>query len=326
MEYTIFSNLLYKQLTARLCCCIMVQKSIVITGGTGLIGQEAIQFFSEQGYTLRILSRAQQFSELKSVQYFQWNPSNQLIPDEALRGAHAIVHLAGAPIAERWTAAYKQIIIESRVKTADVLLKAIKRLPDSDRPKIIVGASAVGWYPSSNELQSESVERAAGFIGDVTEAWENALNGFETIGMRTVSLRIGLVLSPHGGFLSRLKPIFNLGLGSAIGDGKHWQSWIHIEDVVRLFHWTISNDSCSGLYNATSPEPVTNLAMSRTLARGMKRPFWAPNVPEFALRLLFGKMSSILVASHRMDASRIEASGFEFNYPTLEEALLNVLR
>lgn len=304
----------------------MVQKSIVITGGTGLIGQETVQFFAQQGYKLRILSRTELFSEVKSVQYFQWNPSDQIIPDEALRGAYAIIHLAGAPIAERWTPAYKQTIIESRVKTAETLLKAVKRLPDADRPKIIAGASAVGWYPSSNELQGERTDRANGFIGDVTEAWENALNGFEAIGMRTISLRIGLVLSPSGGFLSKLKPIFNLGLGSAIGDGKHWQSWIHITDVVRLFHWTISNDSCSGIYNATSPEPVTNLAMSRTLAQATKRPFWAPNVPKFALRLIFGEMSSILMASHRMDSSRIQATGFEFNYPKLEKALLSALK
>ncbi len=326
MEVKDFSNLPKKQLRTSPCCCIMGQKSVVITGGTGLIGQEAVQFFSEQGYALRILSRTKQSSGNKSVQYYQWNPSDRFIPEEALRGAYAIIHLAGAPIAERWTPSYKKSIIDSRVNTAKVILESIKRLADSERPKIIAGASAVGWYPSSTAVQSESANRADGFIGDVTEAWENSLHGFKAIGMRTVTLRIGLVLSPRGGFLSRLKPFFNLGLGSAIGDGKHWQSWIHIEDIVRLFHWTISNDSCSGVYNATAPESVTNLEMSRALARTMKRPFLAPNVPALVLRLVFGEMSSILIASHRIDSSRIQGTGFTYAYPTLEKALLSALK
>jgi uncharacterized protein (TIGR01777 family) len=316
---------LFKQLAYRFGCCIMSQKSITITGGTGLIGQQAIQFFLKKGYTLRILTRNTQLLNSTSIEYFQWNPSIQEIPDAALSGAHAIIHLAGAPIAERWTPAYKRTIIDSRVDTALVLLNALKRIPESERPKIIAGASAVGWYPSSDELQAEQVSRANGFIGEVTEAWEAALIGFQDLGMRTISLRIGLVLAPSGGFLGKLKPIFKFGLGSAIGSGKHWQSWIHIEDIVRMLDWTVSHEECEGVYNATSPEPVTNLEMSRSLAHGMKRPFLAPNIPEFVLRLVFGEMSAILLASHRIDSSRILATGFEFEFPTLNHALKNIL-
>jgi uncharacterized protein (TIGR01777 family) len=324
-EDTNFHDAVLKQLTFAEGCFTMKGKSIVITGGTGLIGQEAQHHFLAQGYSLRILSRSSDHTDSANVRYFKWNPSRDELPIEALQGVEAIVHLAGAPIAERWTDIHKSKIISSRVETAALLLKTLLKLPESDRPSTIIGASAVGWYPSSNTVQSENEPRAEGFIGDVTEAWENSLHGFRNIGIRTVSLRIGLVLSKNGGFLGRLKPIFGLGLGSAIGSGEHWQSWIHINDVVRMLDWTIQNSSCNGVYNATAPETVTSIELTRTLARAMKRPFWAPNVPEFALRLVFGEMSGILLASHRMDPSKILSTGYSFEYPELQDALQAVL-
>ena len=314
-----------KQLAHGAGCCIMSQKSIAITGGTGLIGREAIRFFSEKGYALRILSREERPSDAANVQYFKWNPEHGEIPIAAIEGVHAIIHLAGAPIAQRWSAEYKQTIIDSRVNSARVMLEALKGLPKAARPESIVSASAVGWYASSFEKQSEGAGRAEGFIGDVTEAWESALDGFQAIGMRAVSLRIGLVLAHEGGFLGRLKPLFKAGLGSAIGSGKHWQSWIHITDVVRMLDWAIEQEACTGAFNATSPHPATNLELSRWIARAMSRPFWAPNVPAFVLRLVFGEMSGILLASHRMDSNRIVSTGFKFKYPKLNEALRDVL-
>ena len=325
IEGTDFKSPSMKQLAHGAGCCIMSQKSIAITGGTGLIGREAIRFFSEKGYALRILSREERPSDAANVQYFKWNPEHGEIPIAAIEGVHAIIHLAGAPIAQRWSAEYKQTIIDSRVNSARIMLEALKGLPEAARPESIVSASAVGWYASSFEKQSEGTGRAEGFIGDVTEAWESALDGFQAIGMRTVSLRIGLVLAHEGGFLGRLKPLFKAGLGSAIGSGKHWQSWIHITDVVRMLDWAIEQEACKGAFNATSPHPATNLEMSRWIARVMSRPFWAPNVPAFVLRLVFGEMSGILLASHRMDSSRIVSTGFEFAYPTLKDALRDVL-
>jgi uncharacterized protein (TIGR01777 family) len=303
----------------------MEKKSIVITGGTGLIGLAAKRHFLAKGYALRILSRSHQRTDSQDIQHFQWNPAQKHLPLEALQGADAIIHLAGAPIAERWTAKYKGEIIASRVQSAQLILEVLQQLPQNERPKTIVSASAVGWYPSSTEWQSENAPRGAGFIGDVTEAWEDALSGFRAMDIRSVSLRIGLVLSKNGGFLGKIKPIFSLGLGSGTGDGKHWQSWIHLNDVIRMLEWTIEHEECQGIYNATAPIPETNSDLSRKLAHAMGRPFWAPNVPAFVLRMVFGEMSGILLASHRMNSSKIVSTGYEFEHPELDGALQEIL-
>ena len=253
-----------KQLAYGAGCCIMGQKSIAITGGTGLIGREAIRFFSEKGYALRILSRKERPSDATNVQYFKWNPEQGEIPIAAIEGVHAIIHLAGAPIAQRWSAEYKQTIIDSRVKSARVILEALKGLPEAARPECIVSASAVGWYASSFEKQSEHAGRAEGFIGDVTEAWESALDGFRAIGMRTVSLRIGLVLAHEGGFLGRLKPAIQSGPRIS-----HWQrKALAIMDThcrccahARLGHRTEGLCRCIQRHFSSSGDESRNVAM-----------------------------------------------------------------
>jgi uncharacterized protein (TIGR01777 family) len=209
-----------------------------------------------------------------------------------------------------------------------LLVAELGKLPQKDRPKTVVCASAVGIYPnqaSGTPLLEESHGPGTGFLADVVKSWETATDAFRKLGLRTVQLRIGIVLG-HGGALDAMLPVFRMGLGSALGSGKQWMPWIHVEDVAAAFVFAGKNESLDGVYNAVSPQPATNRDFSAALARALNRPFWLPSPPAWLLRLALGERSILLLGSTPASSKKLEGAGFAFRYSELDAALQPLFR
>ncbi len=293
------------------------QQIVLLAGGSGLIGTRLAALLRERGYSVRLLTR----SPRKSGE-FKWDPMKGEIDAAALEGVDAIVNLAGAGIADkRWTPNRKRLIIESRVQAAQVLADAIART--GHKPKSYISASAIGYYGDSGEkVMSEPdapVEHS--FMVDCCQQWEQAANVVAAHGIRTVKLRIGVVLALGGGALPEIVKPLRFGLGAYFGDGQAWWSWIHRDDVCNMMIWAIENSSVEGVYNAVAPTPVRGKAMVHAIAKAMKQPAVFLPAPSFALRVVLGKMSAVILNSNRISAQKIEQAGFQFQYLQLEQAL-----
>ena len=240
---------------------------------------------------------------------------------DALAGADAVVHLAGEPVSQRWTKQVREKIRSSRVEGTRKLVDAMRANP----PRVLVSASAVGYYGErGNEILTESSPPARNFLGDVCVEWEREALKAADFGVRVICLRNGLVLGPGGGLEKMMLP-FKLGIGGKIGDGQQWMAWIHIVDAVGLIEFAISSSSFRGPVNATAPNPVTNAEFTRELAAALHRPAIFP-VPKFALRLLYGDMAQIIYASQFVIPEAALRAGYQFRFPTLAAALLDILR
>lgn len=301
-------------------CFIDMVEHILLTGGTGIIGNALIQRWTEQGHRIRILSRSAPKPPTSQIEWSQWDPASRMLDPKALDNITTVVHLAGAPVAQRWTVSHRQEILSSRLEGANVILDAVAQRPSSERPGTFISASAIGLYPSAESAQSESGLANDSFIGSVVEQWEAAADQYKSLEMRVVKIRIGLVLSKQGGFVARMRPVFKFGLGSALGSGKQWQSWIHVDDLARIFDMALTSKALSGPINAVTPHPVRNDELGRTLARALIRPYWAPRVPAWILRIVFGEMSTIMLQSHRIEPSVLVQNNFEFQYSKIEDA------
>jgi uncharacterized protein len=287
-----------------------MKKVILIAGGTGLIGQRLIELLQER-YELRVLTRKAQ----KSGQ-FTWNPSAGTIDDRALADVHAIVNLAGAGIADkRWTADRKRELIESRTTAAQVLYQALERT--GVRPAVYVAASAIGIYGDTGERWlSESdvpTEQPEPFMVDCCKQWEAASQRFETLGLRTAILRIGVVMTPDGGAMAEIIKPMRLGIGAYFDTGQAWYSWIHRDDMCRVIEWAIEQP-LSGVYNAVAPGPARNIDLTKILAKIMG--YRAIFVPAFGfvLHLILGEMSAVVLNSNRVKADKLLSTGFTFQY------------
>lgn len=297
----------------------------LISGGTGLVGTAITKQLLQNGHQVMVLSRngkARAEWLDGEVSRSKWDPANQVIDQEAVKTAHVIINLAGSSVSQRWTEANRRSILNSRVDSTSTLVNAMQGLP----PKTFISASAIGLYADSDELQDESSPAAEGFLSDVVVRWEQEAEKAQEFGHRVVMLRIGLVLAKEGGALKSLAPIFKLGIGSAVGSGKQWQSWIHIDDLAALFIQAGNEDSWGGAMNAVAPNPVSNKTFSKALAKTLGRPFWAPNVPAFVLKLVFGKMSQVVLASQKVSSKKTEAAGFNFQYTQIQDALHSIYR
>jgi uncharacterized protein (TIGR01777 family) len=251
-----------------------------------------------------------------------WDPAKSPPPAESL-ACDAFVHLAGAPVAQRWSAKVKEQIRSSRVDGTQRLIDGLAA--SSQRPSVLVCASAVGYYGDrGSEEITESSSAATDFLGEVCVEWEKTARKAEALGIRVVLMRTGIVLGNNGGALAKMLPPFRAGVGGRIGSGEQWMPWIHIDDHVRLTQFAIENKGVSGPVNATSPNPVTNAAFTSALARVLRRPAFIP-VPAFALRFLFGEMAQILTGGQRALPLAAQSAGFVFQYPELTPALKNIL-
>ena len=277
-----------------------------------------------EGHEVRILSRNPQSSS--SIKSFYWNVEKNEIDEKAFDGVEHIVHLAGSGIADhRWTNKRKQDIIDSRVNSMRLITEVVKR--KNIQLKSFVGASAVGIYgmTTSEKIFTETEKGKDDFLSQTCIQWENAYQDIQTLSNKNCIIRIGVVLSKDGGALKRLLPLFNLGLGSAVGSGKQYMPWIHLNDLVSVFYEALFNSNYKGIYNAVSTEETTNQSFSKQLAKSLSKPFFLPNVPSFILKLVFGEMANVLLEGSRVSNQKIINSGFQFKFPILSSALQNII-
>ena len=295
---------------------------IAVTGASGLVGRALVPVLRAHGHRVVTISR-----QPRGPDQIGWDPDNGRLDAAALEGVDAVVHLAGEPIGVRWTAARKRRIRESRVRGTRLLAEALTRL--ARRPEVLVSASGVGIYGNrGNTVVTEDTPAADAppdFLVEVAGEWEAATEPAQVAGIRVVRLRLGLVLSPAGGGLERMLPLFRFGLGGPLGSGRQWVSWIAIDDVVGAVQHALVTTSLAGPANATAPEPVTNRELAKTLGQVLGRPALLA-APAPALRLLFGEMAeAALLGSQRALPSRLLASGYHFRFPSLEPALRSLL-
>jgi len=297
--------------------------NITISGASGFIGRRLLKVLGSAGHSLHVLSRHAGANMPAGVRLSVWDPMKGQPPRESLENADAVVHLAGEPVAQRWTPEVKRRIRESRVEGTRRLVESLSALPR--RPGVLVAASAVGYYGSrGDELLDESSPPGAGFLPEVCVAWEKEAQAAATLGMRVASIRIGLVLDPRGGALARMLLPFRLGAGGRLGSGQQWMSWIHLADLVEQFRFSIENP-VAGVWNGVAPVAVTNREFSKELAQALHRPAFFP-VPPLALKVLFGEMSTVLLESQRVAPRAAQAAGFRFRFSQLGPALADLLR
>jgi len=290
---------------------------ILISGASGLIGRALAERLRSAGDEVRTLVRRKPNAAKGEI---AWDIDAGARDTSGLHGLDAVVHLAGKPIASRWTEESKQAILDSRVLGTRKLAEAVAQLPD--KPSVFISASAVGFYGSrGDESLDEDSASGQGFLADVCRQWEAASRPARDAGIRTVELRTGIVLSRAGGMLARVLPHFRMGAGGVVGTGQQWLSWISLADAVAGIQHAIATTALSGPVNLTSPQPVHNVEFSRTLARLLGRPSLVP-LPVFAVKLLFGEMGEeLLLAGQKVLPKRLLASGFQFSHPDLESAL-----
>jgi uncharacterized protein (TIGR01777 family) len=295
---------------------------IAVTGASGLIGRALVPFLSGVGHRVVTVSRHPQGPD-----QIRWDPVRGELDSSRLEGIDAAVHLAGEPVGVRWTAARKRRILESRVRGTRLLAETLARLPRP--PRVLVVASGAGIYGNRGEaILTEDTppgEAPPDFLVEVARAWEAAAEPARVAGIRVVHLRLGMVLSPDGGALGRMLPLFRLGLGGPLGSGRQWVSWIAMEDVLGAAEHALLTPGLAGPANATSPEPVTGRVLAKTLGRVLGRPALLP-APAAALQLVFGEMArTALLGSARVLPSRLLASGYHFRFPSLEPTLRALL-
>jgi hypothetical protein len=298
---------------------------VVVTGATGLIGSALVRELQARGDELTVLTRNPERAKesLPGVEARQWgDPTGEPAPADALAGADAVVHLAGEPIAQRWTDDAKRRIRESRELGTRNLLAGLRAVEDGARPRVLVSQSAIGWYGArGGEPVDESEPVASGdFLAGVVAMWEAEARAAEELGMRVTLTRTGVVLAKGGGALEKMLPPFKLGVGGPVAGGTQYVPWIHLDDVVGAMNFCLDHDDAGGPVNLTAPEPVTNKTLSKALGHVLGRPAVAP-VPAFAVQLLYGEMASIVTTGARVIPRRLEELGYEYRRPDLEPAL-----
>jgi uncharacterized protein len=298
---------------------------ILVIGATGLIGRSLCRALTDDGHTVAAVSRSPVKPQgLAVAEVHRWDPQSGPLPQAALDGVDALVNLAGEPLdARRWSDQQKRLIRDSRIVTTRNLVEGLRSV--DRKPAILVSGSAVGFYGDRGDEQLEETSPAGhGFMSEVCEEWEREAARATQLGVRVVQVRTGVVLSGEGGALQKMLAPFKLGLGGPLGSGKQWFPWIHVKDIVGIFHHAILTSTLAGPVNGVAPEPVTNREFTRELARALHRPAFLP-VPEMALRVLMGEMSAVLFGSQRVVPKAALASGYEFHYPLLESALADLL-
>ena len=303
--------------------------TILITGGTGMIGKALSDLLLSKGYELIILSRNNPVKHnlnTPNIRYASWDIKKQKIDAWAIAEADGIIHLSGANIAEkRWTSRRKKEILESRTNSADLLVNALQTIPN--KVKILISASAIGWYKpllpaEGNSVRVETDPPDPGFLGRTCRQWEQHVQQAEKTGIRIVILRTGIVLNREGGAFPSFRRPIRAGIAAVLGSGKQVISWIHIEDLCRIYLSAIQDESFNGVYNAVAPMPVTNKEFTRALAKAIKGQFYLTvHVPSFILKLLLGEMSIEVLKSARVSSEKLKKTGFQFMFPGINSAV-----
>jgi uncharacterized protein len=303
-----------------------MKETILITGGSGLVGKVLTSLLTAQGYAVSILSRSPR-KATENVTYYTWDLDKNEIDTNCFLKATHIIHLAGENVASgRWTTQKKELILKSRTRSTALLYQALSKSPH--QVKAFVSASATGFYGSqtSDTLFSEDHPSGADFLAHVCRDWEDSVDRIASLGIRTVKLRTGVVLANKGSALQKMLPPFQMGLGSAIGTGKQYLPWIHISDLCNMYLMALNKPKMHGSFNAVVGDDTTNAQLSKAIAQQLNKPFFMPNVPAFLLWLVFGKMAVILTNGSRVSAQKIKEAGFVFEFESLEEALRDLLK
>ncbi|CAM3660057.1 TIGR01777 family oxidoreductase [Flavobacterium gelidilacus] len=299
---------------------------VLITGATGMIGQELVKVLHENNVKVNYLSTSKdKLVSKENYKGFYWNPSTNEIDINAFDGVSVIYHLAGATVAKRWTSSYKKEILDSRTIPTRLLFSTLEKNPN--KVTQIISASAIGIYPNSlgaiyNE-ENTGVDNS--FLGEVVQKWENEVDAFKKLNILVTKIRIGIVLSNKGGALPQMVTPIKYGVGAAFGSGKQYQSWIHVEDLVNIFYYSQVSE-LDGIYNAVAPHPVTNSAMTKEIANVLKRPLWLPNIPKFVMKMILGEMYILVFSSQSVSALKILNQGYQFKYATIEKALADLFK
>lgn len=299
--------------------------TVLITGATGLIGREIVKQCHDKGFNVHYLTTSKsKLATESNYKGFFWNPNNNEIDHSCFEGVSTIINLVGASISKRWIESYKKEILESRTKTAQLLQDTIRLY--NYNIKHVVSASAIGIYPSSftNYYDEEYDQNSDSFLGTVVAKWEDAIDGFKELGCKVAKIRIGLVLARQGGALPEIIKPIKFGAGAAFGNGKQWQSWIHVTDLANIFLHVVAH-KLEGVYNGVAPNAVTNSELTKTVAKVLHRPLIMPNIPKPLMKLILGEMHMLLFESQRVSSDKIKAKGFYFKYANLKPALIDIL-
>ena len=300
--------------------------TVLITGATGLVGQELVSLLLQNGFTVHYLSTSKsKLVSQNNYKGFYWNPKTSEIDLNALTDVEVIVHLAGASVAKKWTSSYKEEIIESRVLSTRLLYKTLQK--NSHQVKQIVSASAIGIYPNDLSYIYHETDNKVdnSFLGNVVQQWEEEVNQFEKLHIKVAKIRIGIVLAKNGGALQEMAKPIKIGVGSAFGSGEQYQSWIHIQDLVAIFQFVIQNQ-LSGVFNGVAPYPVTNAELTKAIAKTLGKPLFLPNIPQFVMKIVLGEMHQILFSSQHVSCRKLLDLKYQFKFASLDKALNDLLK
>jgi|TARA_B110000305_G_scaffold118687_1_gene133293 uncharacterized protein (TIGR01777 family) len=300
--------------------------NILITGATGLIGSKLTNDLLLNGYAVNYLTtRKSQIKSNSKINGYYWNPEKNIIDLECFKNVDTIINLAGSNIAKRWSDSNKLDILNSRIKSLNLLKHSISN--NKINIKKIISASAIGIYPSSvdNVYKENESLISDSFLGKVVCQWESAVNSFKDLEIDVAIVRIGLVLSRDGGILSKSILPIQYGFGSFFGNGNQWQSWIHFQDISNIFYHILKYD-LSGVFNGVSPNPVTNKTFTKKIAKFLNRPLLLPNLKKWMMRLLLGEMHTIIFESQNVSCEKLTKSKFKFKFDNFDQAIADLLK
>ncbi len=302
----------------------MTPENILITGGSGMIGRRLTTLLTERGYRVSHLTRSQHSSQVKT---FLWAPDRGWIDEEALENADAIVHLAGAGIADkRWNERRKAVLLSSRVESSRIIADNLQKNPR--RVRAVISASGISYYgledPPSDSFR-ESDTPGEDFMAQVTVAWEREINRINDPSIRTVFIRTGVVLSEKGGALEKLVLPVRYFVGAPLGSGRQFVNWIHLDDLCGMYIKAIEDTRMHGPYNGVAPNPISNRELTKQIARVLKRPLWLPPVPGFVVKLIAGEVAELVLKGGKISSQKIQETEFEFEFETVDAALQELL-
>jgi uncharacterized protein len=298
---------------------------ILITGATGLIGKEIVKQCRDNNIAVNYLTTTKsKIQQVKNYQGFYWNVKTNDIDKACFKDVEAIIHLAGATISKRWTPNYKKEILSSRTESTQLLIDVLKS--EKHTVKHFISASAIGIYPDSltNYYDETFNGFDRSFLSEVVKEWEQSVDGFSKLDIKVSKVRTGLVLSKKGGALAEMVKPIKFGLGASFGTGQQWQSWIHLEDLAKMYLYILLN-KLEGVYNAVAPNSVTNNELTKSISKTLNRPLFLPNIPKNLMKLILGEMHTLLFESQRVSSKKIEEAGFNFEYNYLKPALEDLL-
>ena len=300
-------------------------KNILLTGGSGFVGQYLTEILIANGFSVSVLTRSDR-KNTPSITYYKWDLENNYIEEKAVLKADYIIHLAGEGIVEkRWTEKRKIEILESRTKPVELIYSVLKN--NNKSLDAFVSASAIGIYGAftTKEICTEEKPPANDFLGTTCQKWENSIDTINSLGIRTVKIRTGIVLGRNEGFLKKVEPSFKAGFGTILGSGKQYLPWIHIEDLCQIYLKAIIDREMHGAYNAAITDNTTNKSFSKILANLYGYKIWLPKVPAFVLKLVLGEMSVAVLKGQRVSSEKVLQSGFNFRFTDIEVALSSSL-